>query len=342
MRAIGAWSGLAGVAGAIGPFLGGWIVAGGQLAVRLLDQRPARGGRGAPDDAARAGVVEPEAARRLDVGGALLGALGLAGLTYGLTAWSADGFGSPGVFVPFVGGVRRHGRVRARRGPLDARRWSRCRCSPRERSPPSTSSPSSSTPRCPACSSSSSINLQVVAGFAPLPAGLALLPGDRADAAAVVPVGRPVDRIGPRIPMTVGPLVCCAGARAAVPHRLRRDLPRRRAAGGDLLGLGLSATVAPLTATALAAAKDSNAGIASGVNNAVARRPACCHRGPAARLPGGLEPHDPVTLHPAYRTSMLVCAGLLAAGALLSALTIPSTYAGVRAGAEPRRPPSPS
>jgi MFS family permease len=83
--------------------------------------------------------------------------------------------------------------------------------------------------------------------------------------------GRMADRFGPRLFMGLGPLVAAAGLALmmrldATPDYWTDVLPALL-----LFSLGLSATVAPLTATVLADADESNAGIASGVNNAVAR-----------------------------------------------------------------------
>ena len=94
--------------------------------------------------------------------------------------------------------------------------------------------------------------------------------------------------------------------------------------GAALFGLGLSVMVAPLTATVLAAAPDEHAGIASGVNNAVARSGTLIA---VAALPvavglGGGEYDDAAVFAPAYGSAMLVCAVLLVAGGLLSWLTI--------------------
>ena len=134
-------------------------------------------------------------------------------------------------------------------------------------------------------------------------------------------MGALATRIGPRLPMTVGPLLapspCCCSPASTRRRRYVADvLP-----GVVLLGLGLSFTVAPLTATVLAAAPDRHAGIASGVNNAVARVAGLLA---VAALPlvvglDGAAYADPDLLQPAYRSAMLVCAGLFAAGAVLAA-----------------------
>jgi MFS family permease len=113
--------------------------------------------------------------------------------------------------------------------------------------------------------------LQEVAGYDALQAGLALMPSTLVMFALSKRAGRLADRLGPRLFMGVGPLLAAAGL--ALMLRIPGDLDYFT----DLLpalvlfSVGLSATVAPLTATVLADADEHNAGIASGVNNAIAR-----------------------------------------------------------------------
>ena len=115
------------------------------------------------------------------------------------------------------------------------------------------------------------VQLQRVVGFSPVAAGSALLPVTAVMLLLSARMGRLAQRIGPRKPMTVGPIV--AGAGLALLSRLGPSssyltgvLPAML-----LFALGLSATVAPLTATVLAAAPPHQVGIASAVNNDVAR-----------------------------------------------------------------------
>jgi EmrB/QacA subfamily drug resistance transporter len=337
MRAIGAWSGLAGVAGAIGPFVGGWLVQVSSWRLVFFINVPVAAVvllvaiRHIPESA------NPDAAHHLDLTGALLGVVGLSGLTYGLTAWPGRGLADPLVIGPLAIGL----------AGLVAFVAAEAR------------SPSPMLPLTLFKSKTFSavnivtfavyaalagvfffvvINLQVVAGFSPLAAGISLLPVTILMLLLSARAGALATRIGPRIPMTAGPLLCAlalimvsrVGAHAAY---LTDVLPAL-----TVLGVGLSLTVAPLTATALAAAQDRNAGLASGVNNAVARTAGLLAIAILPLVSGvGTSLTNPVTLAPAYRTSMLLCATLLAIGAVIALVTIPSSYAAIRAqsGAPP-------
>jgi len=176
------------------------------------------------------------------------------------------------------------------------------------------------------------VQLQVVAGFSPVAAGLSLLPVTVLMLALSARAGALAQRFGPRIPMFAGPLLGAAGlvGLSTVGHGTTYwsgVLPFV-----VVLGLGLVLTVAPLTATAMAAVDDHHAGIASGVNNAVARTAGLLAIAILPVVSGvGASLTDPVTLAPAYRTAMLICAGLMTAGALVALATIPSSYAAIRA-----------
>jgi EmrB/QacA subfamily drug resistance transporter len=113
--------------------------------------------------------------------------------------------------------------------------------------------------------------LQQVGGYRPLVAGLSMLPTSILLFLLARRFGALADRLGPRLFMGVGPIVAGLG------FLLLMRLGRHPSYAGDvlpgvvLLGLGLSITVAPLTATVLSAAPAAHSGIASGVNNAIAR-----------------------------------------------------------------------
>jgi EmrB/QacA subfamily drug resistance transporter len=113
--------------------------------------------------------------------------------------------------------------------------------------------------------------LQEVAGYGALQAGLAMMPATLVMFTLSKRVGRIADRIGPRLFMGLGPLTAAVGL--ALMTRLNAGLNYFTDLLPALLifSLGLTCTVAPLTATVLSDADESNAGIASGVNNAIAR-----------------------------------------------------------------------
>jgi MFS family permease len=148
-------------------------------------------------------------------------------------------------------------------------------------------------------------------------------------------------RIGPRIPMTLGPLVCAAGLLLMLRIGPEASYLLDVLPGVIVLGLGLSLAVAPLTATVLAAVDDRHAGLASGVNNSVARVAGLLA---VAVLPlvvglGGDQYADPAALNAAFHMAMLVSAGLLIVGGVLAFFTIRSTVLSENSPREPGEGP---
>jgi hypothetical protein len=113
--------------------------------------------------------------------------------------------------------------------------------------------------------------LQQVAGYSPLKSGLALLPESLVMFALSSRFGALADRFGPRLFMGGGPLIAGAGMLMLLSFGVRVDYLTQVLPGVLLFSLGLSITVAPLTAAILAGVDQSEAGIGSAVNNAVAR-----------------------------------------------------------------------
>ncbi|MFI7602645.1 DHA2 family efflux MFS transporter permease subunit [Actinoplanes sp. NPDC049681] len=330
-RAIGAWSGLGGIGGALGPFLGGWLVDVADWRLIFLINVPlavlviAVSARHVPESR------NPEAARELDVAGVILGAAGLGGLTYGFTAWPVDGPGSPPVLaglaigvLGMAGFVLHEHRARHPMLPLTIFR--------------SRAFTGANLVTFLVYAANGgvfflvAVNLQVVAGYSALAGGVALLPITVLMLLFSARAGALAQRIGPRIPMTAGPLICAAalvwmsriGPGAAY---LTDVLPPV-----IVFGLGLSLLVAPLTATALGALDDAHAGIASGVNNAVARAAGLLAVAvlPLAAGIGAGSLTDAADLAPTYRTAMLIGAGLMAGGSVLAVLFVPGRLAGGR------------
>jgi hypothetical protein len=124
--------------------------------------------------------------------------------------------------------------------------------------------------------------------------------------------------------MTAGPLTVAVGTLLLVGVDGSSPYWVEVLPGSVLQGLGMALTVAPLTASVLGAAPDALAGVASGVNNAVARAAQLLT---VAALPvvvglSGSDYAEPAALTDGYRAAMLVCAGLFAAGGAVAWATI--------------------
>jgi MFS family permease len=168
------------------------------------------------------------------------------------------------------------------------------------------------------------IQLQRVVGYPPLASGVALLPITVVLLLLSARAGRLAARIGPRLPMTLGPLLVAAGfalfTRIGPGAGYLVDiLP-----ASLLYGLGLTLTVAPLTTTVLAAAPAEHAGVASAVNNDVARTAGLLAVAvlPVAAGISGPDALEPARFADGFRIAMGIAAGLCAAGGLLSWFTI--------------------
>jgi EmrB/QacA subfamily drug resistance transporter len=321
-RAIGLWSGLSGLASAVGPFVGGWLIeAAGWRWVFLINLPIAAvvvwvAQRHVPE------TRDPDAAPRMDVAGAALGAAGLAGVTWALVAAGESGF-SPAVLVAGAAGAlalagfvlveRRSDHPMLPLGLFASRQF--------------TAANAVTFLVYAALGGvvfAFVMHLQIVGGYSPLLAGTALLPVTALLLVLSGPAGALSERIGPRLPMSVGPLVSAGGVLLMLrigerPSYLTEVLP-----AATVFGLGLAVTVAPLTAAVLAAAAARFAGIASGVNNAVARAASLLAVAvlPLAAGLSGDEYRQPDAFAAGFRLAALVCAALLAGGGLLAGLTI--------------------
>ncbi|MFF5175400.1 MFS transporter [Micromonospora sp. NPDC000089] len=171
------------------------------------------------------------------------------------------------------------------------------------------------------------IQLQQVSGYTPLESGVALLPVTFIMLLLSARSGALAARIGPRVQMSVGPVLVGAGLALLVRVGSDGTYATQVLPAVIVFGLGLATTVAPLTATALDAATAHQAGIASAVNNDVARAAgliAVAVLPAAAGITGG-DWQQPARFSTGFHTAVLICAALCLAGGLLAALTIRRT-----------------
>ncbi len=312
-RAIGSWTAWTSVAGLAGPLVGGifvdalswrWVFAINvvPIAVTLWLLR------GVP----RGARVE---GRHIDGAGAVLATVGLAGTVFGLIELGTRGWGSALVWAPVVFGVA---------SLVAFVLWER-------RDPDPMLPLSLFSVRNFAVGNVStfvvygalglvsfaiSIFLQQVAGYSAFQAGLAQLPSTVVMIGLSTRFGALAGRFGPRWFMAAGPLVAALGMLTL----LRTDADARYVSqvlpGVVLLGLGLSVTVAPLTAAILGAVPVEEAGIGSAVNNAVARVAGLVTVACAGIVVGATFDVD------GFHRAMVLCAVLLALGGAVSAVGI--------------------
>ena len=322
-EAIGAWSGFSGVGTAIGPFLGGWLVAAASwrwifainlpiaVVVVVVTLRHVPESR------------DPAATGPIDMAGGALVTLGLIGLTYGLIQGPGGHWTDPLVLAALLGGlalltlfIRRERRTPSPMLPLNLFR--------------SGQFTSANVVTFVVYGGIGGalfllpIQLQEVSGYTALESGIALLPVTAITLALSQRSGALADKIGPRLQMTVGPVLVGIGLGLFVLITSSGDYLTEVLPGVVVFGFGLAVAVAPLTSTVLAAVPAEHAGMASAVNNDVARAAALIA---VALLPaaGGLTGdayQHPAVFSAGFHTASLIAGGLCVAGGLLAAVTI--------------------
>ena len=337
-RAIGAWSGLGGLAAAAGPLVGGYLLAVGSwrwvfyINLPLAAAVVAVTARHVPE------TRDPTTAGRVDGVGAALAVVFLAGLTYGLIEAPTHGWSSPPVVASlalaavtaptFLIVEHRRAHPMLPLGLFRSRQFSGA---------------NAVTFAVYGALGGAlfllPVELQVVAGYSPLASGLALLPVTLVMLALSARSGALSARIGPRLQMTVGPLIVGAGlallTRATDPGTYWTQV----FPAVLLFAFGLAVTVAPLTATAMGAAPPQHSGIASAVNNVVSRAAGLLAVAVLPLLAGltGAAALSATGLATGFRTAMLLSGALCAAGGVLAALTIRNPVRAT-AGARPEEP----
>ena len=316
-KAIGAWSGLSGVAAAVGPFLGGWLVEAASWRLIFVINLPLAvlvvvlTWRHVPESR------DPEASGRVDVVGGVLVTGGLVGLTYGLIEGPEQGWTAPAALtLLLVVFVWWQSRVDNPLLPLEMFR--------------SVGFSVTNVVTFIVYGALGGalfllpIQLQQVSGYTPLEAGIALLPVTVIMLLLSSKSGAVAAKIGPRPQMSVGPVVVGAGFALLTRVDGTGTYLTEVFPAVCVFGLGLAVTVAPLTATVLAAVPARHAGIASAVNNDVARAASLIA---VAVFPALVGITGDAYLHPerfsaGFHTASLIAAGLCVAGGLLSAVAL--------------------
>jgi EmrB/QacA subfamily drug resistance transporter len=326
--AIGAWSGLGGIALAIGPFVGGWLIQAATWRWIFLLNLPLAAAvlmvsaRHVPETA------DPEAGPGVDGLGAALAAIGLGGTTYALV--EAPDVGSTSTLVVAAAALG----VLALAGFFYAEAVRRAPMLPLS----IFSSRQFSGANLVTLAVYGALNgiifllvveLQQVVGYSPLQSGAATLPLSLVLLLLSARVGALSQRIGPRLPMTAGPILAGVGVLL-----LGRVGPGASYVADVLpamvtFGLGMSITVAPMTATVLASADTRHAGVASAVNNAVARIAGLLAVALLPLLSGltGEAYLQPALFDAGFHTATQLAGGLAAVGGVVAWLTIRNNVA---------------
>jgi EmrB/QacA subfamily drug resistance transporter len=333
-RAIGAWSGTQGLAAAAGPLAGGWLVAAVSWRLIFVLNVPVAAFtawaalRHVPETA------DAEASGRPDVAGAVLAVAGLGGVVYALIEAPAPGDRASVIVAGVAGVLALAGFVATeRRAPQPMLPLSLFR------DPQFTGANLATFAIYGGLGAAIFLvvlQLQEAARWSPVTAGASLLPLTVLTLLLSARAGALAQRIGPRLPMTVGPLITAVGLALLGGIGAHADYLRDVLPGMVVLGLGLSLTVAPLTAAVLGAVEDRHAGVASAVNNAVARVAGLLAVAVLPLLSGLATTRlGSPEYTAAYGRAMLIAALVCAAGGVVALLT-------VRRGADVSAAPPPS
>jgi EmrB/QacA subfamily drug resistance transporter len=312
-RAVGIWAAAGAAAAAIAPLIGGWLVSNvGWPAIFYINLPLAFG-------AILMALKFVEESRtpgagRTDYAGALLATGGLGGLTYALTLWSASGhFTNPGLIALVVGIV-----------VLSAFLFVEYRRGDRAMMPLTLFEG-----RC-----FTGLNLLTFllygafgagmllipyvlitsGGYSPVQAGLAMLPLPVLMTSISPTMGSLAARIGPRIPLTIGPLIVAAGMAMAVLIAPDSSYWTGAFPTISVMAVGMTIAVAPLTSSVLGSVAEQHVAMASGFNSAVARTGGLI----ATALLGAVLASEGARLFSGFHTAMFVSAAVSALAAVVA------------------------
>lgn len=331
--AIGAWSGLSGISLAIGPFLGGWLIDAVSWRAIFLINLPVVAvavvltRQHVPETFDADADRHAGAFRGVDVVGGALLAGGLAGVVYALIEGPAKDWPGTSVLlgalgatllVAFVVWEARSAHPMVPLGVFKSRQFAGANAA--------TLAVYSALG---GAMFLVVVYLQTELDYSALQAGAAFVPITLFMLAFSQRAGRLAQRIGPRVPMTVGPLVAGTGIALFALADPGLSYWEGVLPGAVVLGIGLTLTVAPLTAAVLAAIDDRHAGIGSAINNAVARIAGLLAVAVLPAVAGIAGDGAGLDLSDGFDRSMFIAGGVCMLGGAISWLTI-RTVAPVR------------
>jgi EmrB/QacA subfamily drug resistance transporter len=324
-RAVGIWAGFSGVAGAVGPFLGGWLVGGPGWRWAFLINVPIAGlvvvaAHAIPE------TREADTSEHIDLVGASLAIATLSAATWALTQGRPRGWTDATVEVAVAVSVAgTYAFVR------HTRRTPGSLVPPRLFASRGFTVTNLATTALYASIGITfflvSYQLQVGAGWTALAAGTALLPATVLTFVGSGASGALAQRIGPRLQLTAGPLLLAAGLLLLTrigtnAHWLADVLP-----GAFLFGAGLVTFVAPLTATVMGSVDADHVSIASGVNNAVARTANLAAVAVIPSVSRLVSATGPAAVTHAYRVGLVIAA-------CCATIAAPISFLGLRRSAQ--------
>ena len=317
-RAIGTWAAAGAIASAIGPSLGGWLIgAAGWRPIFLLNVPVAAA---AILIALKAVPESGEGKQPLDWAGATLATLALFGLTWSLTVWSSTHQMEGTTWLALAGGMA--GLVLF--VLIEDQRGDRAMMPLALFGSAEFGGLTLLTFLLYAALGGLILLLPYIlivgGGYSPLRAGGALLPFSILIGGGSRLMGRVAERVGPRWPLTLGPVLCGAGFALLVRLEPQASYWTSVLPGMALIALGMAGAVAPLTTAVLSAVDDAHAGTASGFNSAIARTGGLI----ATALAGAVMAQTGRALVTAFHGAALIGAGLAVAAGLTAFVTLPA------------------
>ncbi|MGZ4190606.1 MAG: DHA2 family efflux MFS transporter permease subunit [Actinomycetota bacterium] len=329
-KAVAAWSGLSGVTTLFGPALGGWLVTISWRWIFIINL-PLTAIAIAMALAKVPESMDPHSARKLDIPGSIAGAAALGGIVYMLIEGPGRGFAHGSILTAgILGGILLVAFVvieRVTKNPMIPATLFRSK---------QFTGANLTTAlvyfSLYGVSFLVVIQLQSRLGYSPLEAGFATVPITVLLLVLSPQAGKLSMRVGPRIPMTVGPSVIAVGLYMMGGIRPGDTYMTGVLPGVIVFGLGLSLTVAPLTAAMLAAVEQRHMGVGSAVNNMISRVGGLLA---IAMLPflGGVRGGSTPT-NGQYGRGLIISAGFCLAGGAIAFATIRRAAPPERQGTE--------